>query len=174
MKAITIAQWNRMNPRQRSWLVVKALGKRSAKVYWSLHHPDGGTCGGSYESRKYAFAIVDRAQEMVGEYLAARAKGPRAISKWMSKYPDHSIETVTRFSICVVRCSVAYPTYAEYDHLAAELMLDLMMSGEMVSLKHYRDAQQFMVGDSVRSSVGNSLAAATALTFLKSKGLVLE
>jgi hypothetical protein len=59
------------------------------------------------------------------------------------------------------------------EHLAAKLLLDIVASGRMISIKQYA-TKQFMVGDSIRSSLGDSLATATALTFLKSKNLVKE
>lgn len=167
MKPISISQWNMMNAKKRSWLVCRVLGKR-ASVYWSLYHPDGGTMGGSYDSRRFAFDLVDEAQSMIGKYLNT----PRR--KWREVFPNHTHETVLRFSLCVVRPSVAYPSYAEYDHLAIALINELLVAGQTVTLKHYKEANVFMVGDSVRSSLGQSLAAAACLTFLKAKGMILE
>src|SRR4051812_24110088 len=90
MKPVTLEQWQRMQPRTRSWLALKTFEPGKFTVYWHIHDAGKFLAGtGSYHSKDYAWSVM------------------RA---WISKYPDmkHLAETGS------VHRDIAFAGYAQY------------------------------------------------------------
>lgn len=104
MKAITSAQWDRMDARKRSWLVCRALGE-NACVFWHCTKANGDTVGGSYQTKEYCDGLIKAAKKMT------RKQAERAGVPFPSPFAEtHPVPTV------------AFAQYAEYAHLAARLI----------------------------------------------------
>lgn len=161
MKPITFAQWNKMNSHQRSWLVCKLLGRR-ARVFWSFHRQDGGTVGGSYDSLRYCQMLRDHALTLTPAQVRDAGWG-------QDRHP---------FADCTIRCSAAYPLYAENDHSIHELIDYLTANGAVVTITAGRGAKgswfrcTSKAGKSKSFSLRSSLADCVCQTFLAAHGLL--
>lgn len=137
MKSITLDQWGRMNVRQRSWLVCRALGEK-AYVYWHCTQADGQRVGGSYQRRSQCVDFIRIAQELTEEQAAE-----------MGVPFPHPMAT------CRPVPSVAYPMYAEYDHVAIRQGIEL--------LKEFGAFAVVMHGTNITATAGGKRASGATL-----------
>lgn len=161
MKPITLAQWNRMNPHQQSWLVCHVLGERP-RVFWSLIKPDGEQVGGSYDSLRYCQRLIDRAKELT----------PKEVKEagWAGRHP---------FVDCTIKPTASFPHYAENDHSIHDLIKKLIENHATFTLVAcqgqsvcYRSS--FQCGSARTDFIHHSLAQSVCLTFLAAHGLIVR
>jgi hypothetical protein len=118
MKPFPHEKWRSMNSAKRSWLICRAFDLAKPSIYWILVHPTEGQIGGSYQSMKFCQGLVSSGRSL------SRKKSIEACGK----YP-HPV------SACAISPSVAFPRYAEYDHLAVGLIKALNRDGFEVEIR---------------------------------------
>lgn len=153
MKTITLSQWGKMSPRKRSWLVCHARGEK-ASVFWHCVLPSGETVGGSYKSKRHCEGMIEAART-----LTAKEARQMAIP-----YPHPMADTHAE-------PVVAYPLYAEYDHVGMRLGMSILRDYGSFALTT-KEGTVTAASNGIGAS-GESIEEAVSLLALKLWGLVL-
>lgn len=154
MKAITYQQWVKMNARQRSWMVCRALGN-GANVYWHCTKPDGSLVGGSFSRRDECLDCIEFAKKLT-----------------LKEAVKHGVPYPHPFADCTPRPAVAYPMYADYDHVGIRLGMDLLKEHGSFSLNAQGPLITARAGK--KQARGESIQEAVSLLILKLRGFLKE
>lgn len=160
MKAITRSQWDRMNLRQRSWLINRLM-EGPSRIYWHCVDPDGRIVGGSYERASYCFSLIEQAKSLTAKE-----------AKRMELEFPHPLAS------CRVKPILSFAHAAEYDHIALQDLMKVFVGPRKkhLTIKMVQDGEKLAVGVYVgkESAFGSSLAEAGCLMILKYFGCFQE
>lgn len=160
MKAVTRGQWDRMNLRQRSWLINHLMGG-PCRVYWHCVDPAGKIVGGSYAHFRDVFRLIQMAKNLTAEE-----------AKKMGLEFPHPLAS------CRAKPILSYAHAAEYDHIALQDLKKVFVGPRKkhLTIKMVQDGDKLAVGVYVgrENAFGSSLAEAGCLMILKYFGCFQE